>query len=81
MGHWELRQNSLTMRDMQHFVPHLYSDIYIFMVLQLMEKANQPPFKRKCYPQVSLRLSQEMGSIKASVLEVIWMDNICVKLH
>lgn len=81
MGHWELRQNSLTMRDMQQFVPDLDSVIYIVMVLKLMEKANQPPFKRKHYPQVSLKLNQEMESIKSSVLEVIWMDNICVKLY
>lgn len=81
MGHWEFRQNSLTMRDMQQFVPDLDSVIYIFMVLKLMEKANQPPFKRKRYPQVSLKLNQEMESIISSVLEVIWMDNICVKLY
>lgn len=78
MGHWEFRQNSLTMRDMQQFVPDLDSAIYIFMVLELKEKANQPPFKRKCYPQVSLKLNQEVESIKSSVLEVIWTDNICV---
>lgn len=81
MGHWEFRQNSLTMRDMQQFVPDLDSDIYTLMVLELMGKANQPPFKRKRYPQVSLKLNREMESFKSSVLEVIWMDNICVKLH
>lgn len=69
------------MKDMQHFVPHLNSVIYIFMVLKLMGKANQPPFKRKRYPRVSLKLNQEMESIKSSVLEVICMDNICIKLH
>lgn len=81
MGHWEFRQNSLTMRDMQQFVPSLDSVIYILMASKVTEKAKQPPFKRKRYPQVSLKLNQEMESIKSSVLEVIWMDNICVKLH
>lgn len=43
----EFRWNSLTMRDMQQFVSDLYSFIYILMVLKVMEKAKQPPFKIK----------------------------------
>lgn len=46
----EFRWNSLTMKDMQQFVSNRYSFIYILMVLKVMEKANQPPFKIKGYP-------------------------------
>lgn len=56
----ELRWNNLTMRDMQQFLPNLYSFIYILMVLKVKEKAKQPPIKIKSYPQVSLKLNQEI---------------------
>lgn len=82
MGHWEFRHNSLTMRDMQHLVPDLYSVIYIVMVKKLMEKSKPAtPFERKRYPQVSLNLNQEMERIKLAVLEVICVDNVSVKVH
>lgn len=50
MGHWEFRRNGLTMRDMQQFVPTLYSVIYILMVSKLMGKAKPATLQKETLP-------------------------------